>query len=383
MVLMTRIFALVAFSAYIVFADCGVRAGEFPKGVSAGIGFENGGHESTGPYKMLGYIQLSDKLGLGETLQIDTTNSDDFHELEGVKISLDQPLGDRWFISLAGAYDHTHPGGATGRIFDQLTRNEAYLGSLNYYVASTEKLTAILSGGVSYVDAETKKTSKFPNTGALGVPFIPNENYNQRTRDVTGSLQLKYNASEDVGIFASFSVGQGVDWDDPVSIRVGADNTPTVYSASASYTQNLPKLYQLVVEGSGQWTRDRLNQQKMFSLGGSEYATAYRSGEQVGDIGVGYHVELNKLGVTSIRAIGDVYYKPFVFFDGGITRINDPTNASERGTKHEMSAGLGLSLEGTNGMHGGLQVAFPLTGGEIFENGDEETRVLFSVGWRK
>lgn len=380
---MIRVITTVAFAGLLGLAVSTALAGELPKGVSAGIGFENGGHESTGPYKVLGYIQLSDKLGLGETLQVDTTNTEDFEEIEGVKVSVDQPFGDRWFVNLVGAFDHTHPGGATARTFDQTTKNRAFLGNLNYYVASTEKLTAILSGGVSYANTETKKISLFPDTPALGVPIIANQIYNQRTRDVTGSLALKYNASDDVGIFASFAVSQGVDWDDPVSVRLGVDNTPTVYSASASYTRNLPKLFQLVVEGAAQWTPDRLNQQKMFSLGGSDYATAYRSGEQIGDIGAGYHIELNKLGVTSIRGLGEVYYKPFVFFDGGITRIKDPMTTEANSTRDEMSAGVGLSLEATNGMHGGVQVAFPLTGGTIFEDGEKETRVLFSVGWRK
>ncbi|MDH3580712.1 MAG: hypothetical protein OEM91_08830 [Hyphomicrobiales bacterium] len=357
------------------------QAGGLPQGVSAGVGFENGGHEATGPYKLLGYIQLNNKLGLGETLQIDTTNTSDLDEIEGVEVSVEKRFGDKWFANFSWAYDHTHPGGATGRFFDQTTKNRAYLGSVNYYLASTEKLTAIISSGVSYANTETTKISKLL-TGPTGF-ILPSEAFQQRTRDVNGSLALKYNANEDVGIFASLSVSQGLDWDDPVSVRLGVDNTPTVYSASASYTRNLPKLFQLVVEGGAQWTPDRLNQQKMFSIGGSEYATAYRSGEQVGDVGAGFHVELNKLGVTKIGARGEVYYKPFVFFDGGITRIENPLPGETSGTQDEYSAGLGISLEATNGMHAGAQVAFPLTGGTIFENGDKEARLLFSVGWRK
>ena len=378
---MARILGIIASVCFLGMSVCSAQAGQLPKGVSAGVGFENGGHDSTGPYKVLGYMQFTDKLGLGETLQIDTTNTSDFDEIEGIEVSVEKPFGDRWFANFSWAYDHTHPGGETGRFFDETTKNRAYLGSVNYYLASTEKLTAIVSGGVSYANTETTKISKLL-TGPTGF-ILPSEAFQQRTRDVNASLAVKYNASEDVGIFASLSVSQGIDWDDPVSVRLGVDNTPTVYSASASYTRNLPRLLQLVVEGGAQWTPDRLNQQKLFSLGGSEYATAYRSGEQVGDVGAGFHVELNKLGVIKTAALGEVYYKPFIFFDGGITRIENPLQGETTGTQEELSAGLGISLEATNGMHAGAQVAFPLTGGTIFENGEKEARLLFSVGWRK
>jgi hemolysin activation/secretion protein len=121
----------------------------------------------------------------------------------------------------------------------------------------------------------------------------------------------------------------------------------------------------------------------MFAVGGSDYATAYRSGERIGDIGGGFHVELNKLGVASIPAMGELYYKPFVFFDGGFARINDPVPGETSGYRMEASVGAGISFEATNGLHAGVQVAWPLTGGSVFENGHEEARILFTVGFKK
>jgi hemolysin activation/secretion protein len=374
--------AIIAAAA--LFVATAARAFDLPEGVNAGIGFENGGHDTAGPHKALSYIQFTNRLGFGETLKISSAHSSDFGELNTIMADLNVPLGERWFVSTNTSYSDTHPGGTTGKVFDEKTHNVSFGGTLNRYVFSTDTLTGIVTGGFDVANVRTRKESVLmPPVMGLGIPFIPDEAYRQRTRDLIARIALQYDPSDDLGIFGAFTVSQGVDWDDPEHFRLDVVDTPTVLGLSARLTQNLPHTLQLVIRGEGQWTQDRLNQQKMFTLGGADFATAYRSGERIGDIGAGYHLELNKLGLVSVPAMGDLYYKPFVFVDGGIVRNNDPLPSETRGYRMEASVGAGISFEATNGLHAGVQVAWPLTGGSVFEGGHEEARFLFTVGFKK
>lgn len=354
-------------------------AGVLPEGVHAGIGIENGGHDSVGPYKIRDFIELQNQLGTNERIQVTGTHSQDFKELNGVAGTWEQPLGGNWRLLFNGSYNVTRPGGFINQIYDQSTHDDGFggtaLGStLSYTSHLSGDLVVIYTVGIQTVDSETRQNSK--------IAALPSNSYAQRTRDLQGSIAINYNISDDTGLFSAFGVEHGIDWRNPAHVRMNVDDTPTVLRYSGSLKHNLPMAWQVVLKGTAQWTPDRVNELKMFSLGGWDYAVAYPSGERVGDVGAAGRLELNHLSVANLAGDTQLYYQPFVFVDGGFTRFNNPLPTEVAGTQTKASAGVGISLELTNGIHGGVQVAFPLTGRSSFSDAPRDARVLFSVGVR-
>ena len=174
---------------------------------------------------------------------------------------------------------------------------------------------------------------------------------------------------------------QGLDWD-AAHIRVNADDTASIVRATASFTHNLPLSWQIVLSASGQWTPSRVTETRLFSIGGWDHAVAYPLAERLGDIGAAGRAELNYLGALDLPAtLGKLYYKPFVFVDGAFTQFNDPVAGEVGGIQTKASVGYGLGVLTTGGFHAGIQVSHQLSGASIF--GDDDVRVLFSVGIRK
>jgi hemolysin activation/secretion protein len=350
-------------------------ADELPKGVHFGVGFENGGHETVGPYKLKTFIRLDDQFGAGERIQLSTTHAGGVDELRGVAVVYEQPFLTNWRATLAAARSVTQPGGLIGQFFDQDTQDYALSGSLNYILRPAPGLAALLSVGLSSADSETTRTAK--GFGLL------DEKFDQRTQDLIASVGVRYDLSSDTGITGSLAVAQGLDWN-PAHIRVNADDTATVLRYSAALTQNLPLSFQIMLSASGQWSASRVTETRLFTLGRWEPAMGYPAAERLGDIGAGARVELNHLGVVALPdSLGKLYYKPFVFVDGAFTRFNDPVGVEATGNQTKSSAGVGLAIQTTGGIHAAVQVAHPLSGASIFDAHERGARVLFSVGFSK
>ncbi len=348
-----------------------------PDGVNAGLAFENGGHDTVGPYKWRGFILLQDQLKLGESIKFDGTLSGEVTELQGISVSYDQPLWQNWKLHMNGSFNHTHPGGVISEFFDQdvneLGGGGNALGTtLSYTYQPSDKLVMIFSGGFQSLDVSTQQTSK--------VFGFSDSTTTQRTRDLQAAVSLNYNFSKDTGVFGAVGFEQGVDVLDPEGTRQNFDPTASILRFNGSFKHNMAHRTQLAIRGGGQWTQDRVNRLKLFSLGGWDYASGYKTGERSGDKGAGARIELNQLNVTNLPWGGQLYYQPFVFIDGGITYVNDPIGSETSGWEKKASAGFGISFEATNGLHAGLQLSFPISGPTVFDGQDTDPRFLFNVG---
>ncbi|MEC9367871.1 MAG: ShlB/FhaC/HecB family hemolysin secretion/activation protein [Pseudomonadota bacterium] len=369
---LTRLPAGCALVAALWAAD--VRA-EPAKSVSYGSGVENGAPASTGEYRALSFVHFKNQLGLGETLKIDLVSAGDFTELQNLSFVYEQPFRKDWLLTLKTAYARTFPGPITSLYYDQTTLDHGFGGSLTRYWRKSDRLLLFGTAGLQSSDGRTRRN-------ATGSGILP-ERYQQRSRDVYGAFGFKFDPSDKTGLFSYFTLEQGVDWADPVNIRINSDVTPTVLRYSGTFKRNLPKQFQFAARGEAQWTDDRLGLQKQFTLGGWNYASAYLAGERLGDIGGGARVEINRLGVKTLKSGMQVYYQPFVFLDGGLTRNNDALPDEIGSTQKKASAGLGISFEATNGLHAGVQMSYPVAGGSDFEGGDSEPRFLFSIGFKR
>ena len=352
-------------------------AAESPDGINYGVSFQNGGDDAIGPNYLTGHLHLENKLGYGEKIKLETTNSSDLEELLGVEVGYEQPFSVDWELKLNlfnGSW--SRPGGHSGEFFNQENDDYSFGASINRTYAPNDKFASLIILGFQTQDVTNKQRPRIAG-------FVGN-NYKQKTRDIIASVAVEYSFSDNTGLYSDFAVVQGVDWFNPEHFRSNVDDTPTVLRYNGEFTHNLSTSFQIVIRGTLQWTPDRLNQLKMFSLGGWEYASGYRGGESSGDIGGGARIELNRVGNISLGEATKLYYKPFVFIDGGFTRVNDPINDPRTGEDEEddekASAGVGLALE-TEYFHASVQVAYPLSGRSVFKDADDP-RILFSVGLR-
>ena len=360
-----------------------------PEGVSAGIGFENGGTYSVGPYKLRSFVQFDDQFKTGEMIRIDGTATPDFEELLSIGLQYEQPLWQNWRLRINASTSETKPSREIADFFDQTSRDYGLGGTvlgttLSYTHRPTDDFVAVFSGGFQSRDVKTKKVpirlGPFAIDPFAGLGELQGESFSQRTRDVQASVAMNYNLSNDTGLYSAFGLDIGVDWFSPRHVRDGVDDTPLVLHYAGQLTQNLPQSFQIVLKGHAQWSDERLNQQKMFGIGGWDYATAYDPGEEVGDIGAGARLELNKVGVADLGGNLKLYYQPALFVDFGATKINSPIDDEARGVQTKASVGAGISLELTNGLHAGVQVAYPIADAANLDFGDKEPRWLFSVG---
>ena len=348
-----------------------------PDGVNAGISFENGGHDTVGPYKWRGFVLLQDQVKLGENLKLEGSMSGEISELQGISVTYDQPLAGNWKIHLNGSFNHTRPGGLVGEIFDQDVNEFGGGGSalgttLSYTYRPNDKLVMIFSGGFQSLDVHTDQVSLLPGIASRASV--------QRTRDLQAAVSANYNFSKDTGLFGALGFEQGIDWLDPDGTRANFDRTASIVRFNGSFTHNMANRTQIAIRGGGQWSPDRVSQLKLFSIGGWDYASGYKTGERSGDSGAGVRIELNQLNVTKLPWGGQLYYQPFVFVDAGITHINDAVGGETGGWEKKASAGVGVSFEATSGVHAGFQLSFPVSGNTVFDGQDSEPRFLFNVG---
>lgn len=358
-----------------------------PDGVSAGVAYENGGTDAVGPYKIRSFLQFDDLFKTGEMIRIDGAATPDFEELRSFGLQYEQPFLKNWRLKIYGSTSETNPGGDIDQIFDQTTRDYGLggnvLGStLSYIYQPSDDLVAVFSGGLQSRDSET---TKLPRQDSFLLDFFDGfrllgDSYDQRTRDAQISAAFNYDINDDAVLYSAFGADIGLDWFDPQHVREGVDDTPTVLHYAGSFKHNLPEAFQIAIRANAQWSDERLNQLKMFGLGGWDYAIAYKPGEEVGDIGGGARLELNKVGVIELASDLKLYYQPLIFIDGGFTHINDPIPGEATDTRYKSSIGAGLSVELTNGIHGGVQVAYPIGDAPNVDHGEKEPRWLFSVG---
>ena len=217
-----------------------------PDGVHAGIAFENGGHDTVGPYKFKTFVELNDQLKFGERIKVDGTFSGEIEELQGVSVTYEQPFAQNWLLRLKGASSRTRPGGFIDELFDQKTFDNGGGGSalgstLGYTYRVNDKLTMVFSGGFEALDVSTEQISKLPG--------ITDRRFTRRTRDLQFSAAFNYIPSQDTGLYGVFGIEQGLDVLDPEDTRENYEETATIFRFNGSFKQNLPNRFQFVLRG--------------------------------------------------------------------------------------------------------------------------------------
>jgi hemolysin activation/secretion protein len=130
---------------------------------------------------------------------------------------------------------------------------------------------------------------------------------------------------------------------------------------------------------SGQLTSAPLISNEQFSIGGAESVRGYLEAEQLGDNGLFANVEvrsppLSRLGPESL---GASYL--FGFVDAGVVGILEPlpVDGVKTSSYSLSSAGVGMRLNGVNGLQAALAWAYPFEETDNVDRGS--SRVHFQV----
>ncbi len=165
---------------------------------------------------------------------------------------------------------------------------------------------------------------------------------------------------------------------DPPNSAPGVGSTPSQGESSyfyqrleASVAEHLPKDFQLIVRGAGQFTTDPLVTYEDFSISGADGVRGYLEAESLADRGLKGSVQL-QTPAAKLKSLplGDA----FIFYDAGRASIVDPS-AGEPALTELSSWGIGVHLLPGYWVNGSLTWADPLRATPYTRRGD--SRLLF------
>lgn len=154
-------------------------------------------------------------------------------------------------------------------------------------------------------------------------------------------LGVNYDRTDTNGrTFASLYLTQGLghalggmESDDPMASRAGADNSFTKVNINGIRLQKLSPSFYLVAKGSAQWASDSLVVSEQYYIGGQDSVRGFVQGERAGDSGYSLTGELR------ISPLNDKeMFQVIVFADNGTVYIKHPVVGFE---KHYSMTGVG------------------------------------------
>jgi hemolysin activation/secretion protein len=138
-----------------------------------------------------------------------------------------------------------------------------------------------------------------------------------------------------------------------------------------SVSEHLPKDFQLIVRGAGQFTVDPLVTNEDFSISGADGVRGYLEAESLADKGLKGSIQLQTPAAKpKVLALGD----GFLFYDAGRASVIDPL-AGEPALTELSSWGIGVHLLPGYWINGSLTWADPLRTTPYTRRGD--SRLLF------
>jgi hemolysin activation/secretion protein len=163
------------------------------------------------------------------------------------------------------------------------------------------------------------------------------------------------------------------------TIRVNTDIAYSKVEMGLVRIQRLPVGFTLLLNGTGQWSPDRLPSSEEFHLGGAGTVRGYAQGERSGDSGLAATAELRipVLGLQDKRWFGRTVGDTFqfaVFYDYGKVWITDAAQNGEqaRESLDMQSAGAGIRVAFTPYVRFKLDWAKSVGGTDPLEKSDKD-----------
>ena len=181
------------------------------------------------------------------------------------------------------------------------------------------------------------------------------------------------------------TIGHGFNWDTGQGVnarsRANGETDFTKMTGRATRIQPIYGPFSLFGSVSGQYSYEPLLASEEFTIGGSEYGSAYDSAEISGDSGVAARAELQ-----FNQSVENEYlqqYQLYSFYDIGKVWNRDAIAGSENPHDSLASAGIGARLNLLKSVTAGVEGAVPLTRDVAARNNaGDNPRVFFNLQYR-
>ena len=337
--------------------------------VEASASIDNRGSRYLGPEQATASLFLNDLVGRDDVTQLRVSNSI-FHRDELVfgEIRHTEPVGhEGTTITFAANKVDTKPGD-TLKSLDIKGESGVMSVTASHPLIRSRRSNWFVTGDFTARDVEVD---------TLGTSL-----YKDKTR--VANIGTSYDFVDSIsGINkAEMNVAKGFNWDTAKGLnnrsRANGETDFVKETAKVSRIQPLYGPFSLYTAASGQYSHDPLLASEEFTIGGSEFGSAYDSAEISGDSGVAARAELqfNQANESSILS----QYQLYTFYDiGRVWNIN-PIAGSEKSHDSLASAGLGARFNVMKSVTGGVEGAVPLTRDVTARNNaGDEPRVFFNL----
>ena len=180
-----------------------------------------------------------------------------------------------------------------------------------------------------------------------------------------------------IGHGFNFDTGEGAD----ARSRANGNTDFTKMTGRVTRVQPIYGPFSLYGSASGQYAYQALLASEEFTIGGSEYGSAYDSAEISGDSGVAARAELQYNQSVNNQYIQQ--YQIYTFYDIGKVWNRDAVTGTEDSEDSLSSAGIGARLNLLNSVTAGVEGAVPLTRDVAARDGaGDDARVFFNLQYR-
>ena len=341
---------------------------------------DNRGSDFIGPYLATAGVTANSPFGFYEQFSLLASTSFEFEELAFVQGEVAVPVGtEGTTLSFRASASRSEP----DEIFTLVgtdPESESVSGTVSVEHPFIRSREENLRGGLSFTvrDSQTEQDILgFRLTTADDRVVVARARV---TYDFVDSLLgvnlLDLELSQGLDVF---NATDGTDPDDTTS-RANARPDFTKVNITASRLQRLAQGLGLLLEVRGQLSEAPLPSSEEFGVGGALIGRGYDPSEIVGDSGVAGKVEL-QYG----EPVGEIYldsFQVYGFFDAGIVwnRGGNEFEQDEDDTLTSVGAGIRLSIN--EYVSANFEVASQLGRGSASNDGDTETRALFSLTGR-
>lgn len=335
--------------------------------IEAFVAVDDRGSRWLGPLQIYGGLIFNDLLGSAGRLTLTGVSApDQGGELGFVSATYDQPIGGSGLrASVFGSYVRTRPG---DELRDLGLEGESVTGGIAVQYPLLRSREANIFGRLTL----TARNSESSN-------FVLDPVFRDKTRTVAGEIIASQALPWGTQVTTRFSVTQGLDAfgatkaADPAKSRATASGEFTRFNAETTWAQTLIGRLSLLVGGAAQLTSDSLLASEEFGLGGTQYGRAFDPSELTGDQGYAGKAEL--FYTHPAEGLGAI--EPFVYYEGGRVRQNDPLpGETRRASLESVGAGVRVSIQG--GLAAAFEYAKPIHR-DVAALGDRDGRMFVSL----
>jgi len=331
------------------------------------LALDNRGTRWLGPLQLYSGASLNDLAGWGERVSVSAVFApDQGGELGFLSGSWEQPLGGSGLrVDAFGSYAKTEPGDELRELGVQGESLTLGFG-LQYPFVRSREVNVI--GRMAYTGRDSESGN-----------FFLDPLYDDKTSTVAVELFMNRATSWGAYVTSRISMTQGLDAfgatraADRQKSRATGSGQFTRVNAEATWTQSLFAGLQFTLAGTAQLTPDSLLASEEFGVGGVLYGRAFDPSEITGDEGYAAKAEL--FYAYPAQELGTI--EPYVYYDGGQVRQNDPLPGEVRRASLE-SVGGGIRITVDGGYAASFEYAKPI-GRDVTANGDRDGRVFVSV----